>query len=337
MGETCRPIDRQVYENELKPWLPERIIDCHTHVSLAENCGPISPERRALLWPVDVGFAQSWDELRSNYALLFPEQVVEALVFGGVLREQNIERENETVLSGLNNPGNHAKGLFVTRPEYGPEVIAGALDSGFLGVKPYPDLAPSGDPEVSIYEFLPPAQLELLNERHAIVMLHIPRAGRLAEADNIREILEISERYPSIKLIVAHIGRAYCLPTAEKGLRHFADTPGVYFDTSANLNADVFQLALETIGPERILYGTDLPVMMMRGVREHVGEKYINYTDGDYSWNTNRKSPAEEADYTFYAYEELRALIEAVQRTGLGKEAFHRILYHNAARLLAAG
>ncbi len=51
------------------------------------------------------------------------------------------------------------------------------------------------------------------------------------------------------------------------GLPHFADDPGLYFDISANLNADVFHYALGTIGPERLLFGSDLPVTMMRGVR----------------------------------------------------------------------
>ena len=31
-----RPYDRQYYETVLKPFLPQRIIDCHAHVWLEE-------------------------------------------------------------------------------------------------------------------------------------------------------------------------------------------------------------------------------------------------------------------------------------------------------------
>jgi len=208
------------------------------------------------------------------------------------------------------------------------------MADGFLGIKPYPDLAPQGSEDASTFDFAPHAHLAMLNALGGVLMLHLPRRGRIADPNNISELKELRQKYPLIRLIVAHIGRAYCLPTALAGLPHFADDPGICFDTAANLNADVFQYELETIGPERILYGSDLPVTMMRGVREHVGDKYINYTDGPFSWNTNRKTPEEEAAYTFYLYEELRALIKAVERAGMGKAEFEQIMYTNAAKLL---
>lgn len=329
-----RPADRQIYEQELLPWLPERILDCHVHISLEENCGPISPERLAELWAVEAGVFQSWPQLRARYAELFPRQRVGALVFGGVYREQHIEAENDYVRSGLAETGNMAKGLLVTRPEWPSECVSEAMAEGFLGIKPYPDLAPMGGENASVFDFVPHSHLSALDDLGGVLMLHLPRRGRLADPDNIRELKELRQKYPSIRLIVAHIGRSYCLPTALEGLPHFAYDPGVYFDTAANLNADVFQYALETIGPDRILFGTDLPVTMMRGVREHIGDKYINFTDGDFSWNTNRKSPEQEASYTLYLYEELRALIQAIVRAGMGKAEFEKVMYSNAAMVL---
>ncbi len=332
-----REVDRRIYEEELLPWLPERIFDCHVHVSRAENCLPISPERLERLWAFEVGAFQTWPELRARYKALVPRQTVEALVFGGVYREQHIEGENDYVRMGMVQPENQSKGLFVTRPEWPAERIAEAMVDGFLGIKPYPDLAPQGAEGASLRDFVPHEHLAMLDSLGGVMMLHLPRPGRLADPRNIAELRELRQKYPSIRLIVAHIGRSYCLPTALAGLPHFADDPGVYFDTAANLNADVFQYALETIGPDRILYGSDLPVTMMRGVREHVGDRYINYTDGDYSWNTNRKSPEEEASYTFYLYEELRALIAAVERAGMGKAELEKIVFSNAMRLLEVG
>lgn len=327
--------DRTIYEQELSPWLPPHMIDIHVHVGLAEHAGPVSPERRKAIWALDVAQAQSWEQLRQNYSLLFPGRRVSALAFGGVYREVDIDAANAYVKAGVSEPRNDAHGLFITRPQWDARRVAEAMARGFLGIKPYPDLAPPEIGNPGIFDFLPRSHLATLNELGGILMLHVPREGRLGDADTIREVLEIADRYPQIKLIIPHIGRAYCLPTAQRGLPHFADHRGIYFDTSANLNPNVFQLALETVGPERLLFGTDLPVMMMRGVREYEGEKYINYTDGPYSWNVNRKSSEEEARYTYYLYEEVRALIAAVQRCGMGTAETEQIMYSNSARILA--
>jgi len=329
-----REIDRLVYDEELHPWLPPRIIDAHVHIGLPEHIGPITEERRRSNWAYEVGLSQSWEELRANLATLFPRQEVEALAFGIPLREVDLERNNDYVLAGLNDPANRARGLLVTRPEWDASVIDAAMRRGFIGVKPYPDLVPSGDPEPSIYEFLPRSHLEALNRNRAVVTLHLPRKARLADPDNIRELAEISGDYPAVRIVVAHIGRSFCLPTAERGLPHLAGLPNVWYDLSAVMSADVLAFAIETVGIDRLLYGSDLPITMIRGFREHVGETYINYTDGPFSWNTDRKPPEVEAKYTYYLYEELRALIGAVKRLGLGKDAVERIMHANAAGLL---
>lgn len=329
-----RAIDQLVYDQELSPRLPSTIIDCHVHVGLSEHWRPVSPERCAEIWAMEVAKEQSWEQLRSAYRVLFPQQEVRALAFGWVYREVDIERNNAYVRAGISDPRNKANGLFVTRPDYDSAAISEAMSQGFLGIKPYPDLAATATGEPSIYDFLPPAHLAVLDQLAGILMLHLPRKGRLGDPDNIREVREISEAFPAIKIVIAHIGRAYCLPTAQRGLPRLIEHQNLYFDTSANLNADVFQYALETIGPDRLLFGSDLPVTLMRGMRDHIGERYVNWTDGDYSWNINRKTPQEEANYTFYLYEELRALIKAVERSGLGQEALEKILYANSARLL---
>ncbi len=323
-----KPIDTRVYEDELCPWLPDKIIDCHVHIGIPEHCGPISEKRIQADWAMEVGVQQSWDDWRAANAALLPKQHISALVMGVPFREMYLDRNNDYVISGITDSGTRA--LFVTRPEWDAEEIDKAFERGFVGIKPYPDFAPESDHEPSIYDFLPKPHMEVLDRRAGILMLHIPRAGRLADPDNIREVLEINDTYPAIKLIVAHVGRSFCLPTAQKGLPHFADRPGICFDIAANLNADVFSYAFNVVGPERILYGSDLPITLMRGIREYVGEKYINFTDGAYSWNTNRKPPEVEATYTYFLYEQLRALIKAAKH----REIIQQVMFSNMAGLL---
>lgn len=334
MDSSVTERERTVYREELAPWLPERVLDFHVHVSLPEHTGPIAPERIAANWAMEVGTAQSWADLRATYAALFPERVVECVAFGSVYNETDCEANNNYVLRGASLPENRATALLTTRPEWPAELVGRKLAEGYAGLKPYPDMASAEAGEVGIFAFLPYGHLRVLDDAGGILMLHLPRAGRIADPDNQREVLEIRQRYPRIRLVVAHIGRAYCLPTAQAGLPALAGDADIYFDTAANLNSDVFRYALDTVGPERLLFGTDLPITLMRGMREHVGDQYINYTSEPYSWNTRRKSPEEEGRYTFFLYEELRALIIAMREAGLDSRAIARILYANGAELL---
>lgn len=331
---TGEEVDRLIYQEKICPWLPPKIIDCHVHLGLEKYCDTMSEERRAEIWAMEVGIFQSWEQLRQTYRTLFPKQEVSVLAFGSVYREVNIEECNDYVSSGLTDHRNRGQGLLVTRPEWDAHCIEEAMSNGFIGIKPYPDLAPQHSQEVSIFDFVPKSHLAVLNRLGGVMMLHLPRAERLSDPNNIKELIEINDRYPDIRLIVAHIGRSYCIETAKAGLGHFVDRPSIYFDTAANLNADVFEYALETVGQDRILFGSDLPIMLMRGVREYSCGKYTNFTNGPYSWNTNRKSKEQEAQYTYYLYEEIQSIIEAVKRLGLGIDCMEKIMYSNSANLL---
>jgi hypothetical protein len=327
------PNDIRIYEEELLPWLPKEIIDCHVHLGTSDLCGPISPERMSGMWALEIATELTWKDLREICVKLFPKRNLSILAFGFPYREIDSELNNRYLLDGAADPRNAASALMITRPEWDAERIAEGLSSGFAGIKPYPDLAPNGV-ECSIYDFLPREHLQVLNDAGGILMLHLPRAGRMADAKNIRESLEIAENYSAIKLIVAHIGRSFCLPTAKVGLPPLADHPGIFFDTAANLNSDVFRYALETVGPERIIFGSDLPITLMKGIREHAGERYINYTSGNYTWNGNRKPPEVEENYTYYIYEELLAIIRAVRQAGMGAPEMEKIMFSNCRRLL---
>ena len=67
-------------------------------------------------------------------------------------------------------------------------------------------------------------------------MLHLPRAERIASPENVRELLEISQRYPEVAIIIAHFGRSFCPYYLERGLEQLGqEGQGFYFDTTAGL------------------------------------------------------------------------------------------------------
>ena len=177
--------------------------------------------------------------------------------------------------------------------------------------------------------------LEVVNDRHGWVTLHIPKAARLGHPDNVREIREIRRRYPNIALVIAHLGRCYTEPHALEALPQFADDPGLFFDSSAVLNPACHRVALQHLGPRRILYGSDNPVMYMRGRRQYHERAYVNRTSYPFHFNRDREPADIEARYTLFMYEDLRGIKLACDELGIvAREEIEMIFHANADRLI---
>jgi len=328
-------VDLPAFRAELDDFLPASMYDSNVHVALPEHRGPVTREWLTRDWPNEVDYRLAIDELPEVNGLLFPGREVRSLVFTMPSPKYYIEEGNRYVASGIATGA--VDGLLVTRPEWTEGEVRSLLASGYVGFKPYPGLVGTRADDTPLAAFFPPHQQQIADELGLIVVLHIGRPERLRDPRNLAETRELATTRPGIRLIIAHIGRAYTMSYAQPGLAALRDVPGIYHDFAMNLNADVLELALREVGPERLLYGSDYPIALMRGVREHEGDRYINFSDGDYSWNTpdRRKPAAEEARYTFYIYEELKAFRRAAERIGLSREQVSAVLGGNARRLVA--
>jgi len=334
-------VDRAFWQRHLEDWVPGRIFDVHTHVNeprfrLVER----TEEMRRQYWVNELSEPIGAADAQRCYETVFPGREFSCLAFGHPGLEYDIEASNASLPVECARRGWSC--LIVSRPDWPAERLEEELKaSGALGVKPYYALIPDQDPstrdkylEASIFQFLPHEQLEVLNGRGACITLHVPKADRLGHPGNIAEIKQIRRQYPRVRLIIAHLGRCYTLPHAEEALPQLADEEGLYFDNSAVLNPDVHRLALRTLGPSRILYGTDNPIFYMRGRRQWKGKTYINRTSYPFYFNKDREPPEVEAEYTLYMYEALRALRSACESLSLGPGEIEAIFHGNAERLL---
>ena len=70
------PYDRRIYEEELKDFLPQKILDVHTHVYLKEFFPPkpLAPGevKRTVTWPSLVAADDSIEDLQETYRLMLP-------------------------------------------------------------------------------------------------------------------------------------------------------------------------------------------------------------------------------------------------------------------------
>jgi uncharacterized protein len=335
------PVDRAFWDEKLEPWLPARIIDAHTHIMDARfRLQPMTETMRRQYWvnevmePIDAASAERC------YRTVFPNREVSCVALGKPDLDFDVEGGNAYVQEQSARRGWHS--LALIRPQWTQEQIAALLDlPGVIGVKPYYSLISANREtrdahlEASIFDFLPHHMLEVVNARRAWITLHVPRAARLGHPDNVREVREIRRRYPDIVLIIAHLGRCYTEPHALEALPQFADDPGLHFDTSAVLNPAAHRIALQHFGPQRLLYGSDNPVMYMRGRRQYRDRTYINRTSYPFAFNKDREPPEIEAAYTLYMYEDICAIKQACSELGLTDRRQIEMIFHdNAAQLI---
>jgi hypothetical protein len=281
------------------------------------------------------------EELQETYRLMFPDQEVVPVPMSVYKRGDDLEALNAYTAEAAARNGYPA--FIYAPPEWsGEELEEKVKAGGFVGVKVYLDLSPDYIPvsEIRIFDFLPHHFLEVINRNKWIAMLHIPRHGRLGDPVNLAQMLEIEEKYPDVKLIIAHAGRAYCEEDVRNAFQVLKSTEKMMFDFSANTNAKVFEGLIQCVGPKRIMFGSDLPVLRMRMRRICENGKYVNLVPkglyGDVSGDPNmREVEGEEAEkLTFFMYEELKAFKRATEASGLSRGDVEDIFFNNAKGLI---
>ena len=336
------PYDRRIYEEELKDFLPQKILDVHTHVWLDKYLDhkPLAPGevKRTVTWPSLVALDNSIEDLQETYRLMLPGKDVTALMFSNSGRSQPA---NDYVADASRRSGFPA--LYFSAPEESPEEVERQIrKGGFLGIKGYLSLSPKYIPEaeIRIFDFFPKAQLKKMDELGAIVMLHIPRNGRLKDPVNLAQILEIKQEFPNIRLIIAHIGRAYTKEDVGNAFETLDQAPDLMYDFCANCCEYAITEVIRHAGVKHVMYGTDMPILRMRTHRIEENGTYINLVPpglyGDPKQDRHlREVSAEEAEkITFFLYEELLAFKRACKTLGLTKQDVEDIMYNNAHDLI---
>ena len=148
-------------------------------------------------------------------------------------------------------------------------------------------------------------------------------------------MMEIDEKYPNAKVIIAHIGRAYVYDDIGDAFDIVKKTKNLYYDFSANVYGYAMERLIDAVGTKRIMFGSDMPYAKMRMYRIDDGGKYVNVVPrglyGDVSADPHMRETDEE-NITLFIYEELLALKSAASKLGLTKDEINDLMYDTAAR-----
>ncbi|OGF46633.1 MAG: hypothetical protein A2452_11290 [Candidatus Firestonebacteria bacterium RIFOXYC2_FULL_39_67] len=336
-----KEIDKDVYSKELAEFLPEKILDIHSHIWLKKFKIKTESEDRGAEWPKLVAEENSMEDLQATYSLLFPGKKVIPVVFGMPEKYLSLEKTNN--YASIAAKKENFPSLLVSTPEWrGKELENRVKTGGFIGLKPYLNFAPGyiKSKDIEIFDFLPKEQLEVASRFGLVIILHIPRPGRLKDPVNIKQLLEIEKRYPEIKLVVAHLGRTYCEEDLGDACKLLVKTKNMMFDFSANTNSEIMEKFLRTFGPGRLVFGSDFPITRMRMKRINENGKYVNLVPPGLYGDVSRDPSMREASaktiekMTLFIYEELLAFKKAAQKMKITSKEVEDVFYNNAVKLL---
>ncbi|HOX08893.1 MAG TPA: amidohydrolase family protein [Planctomycetota bacterium] len=326
---TKRERNMSIFREEFAGWLPKRILDFHVHVfnpatlpqGATYNCAGHALRR--------YGFA----ELRRDLAELYPGRRTAAVCFGLPDRIYNRAANDRYVAAGCDN-----RRFFAFRlldPSEDPAVVRRDLASGpYLGVKPYLNYVRKPVDDVEIDDMLPAPLMKVINELGLIVMLHIPRKGRLADPVNQEQLVALCRRWPNAKIVLAHVGRAYFLKNVVGHIDRLRKLPNLWYDLAMVGNPEVLEHVFATVPADRVLYATDQPIAVAPGKSLEINNQYSYITPAP--WKLAIHDTSGRVVYTCFAYEELRGIGKAVARLGLGRRFLNGLFHDNGMRLLQA-
>ena len=338
-----------LWADELMAWVPDVIFDAHVHLGPPTAMGTISPKRQKTA--LSTFSSLTWEQLREVYHQLYRGKRVAGLIaFGFPLREVDLEAANRYIID-LMRDAPEVKGFVLAHPtdfEATRSMFDEALDRGvrFSGVKPYFDLLGQDVFETVMPEFIPEPLLEFMNRERLILMLHTSGFG-MGEAGNQDYLRAVMERFPEIRIILAHMGRyveprqfhAFC----DSGL---LDYPMLYLEMSSASLAEVYCRVLsETAMHDRLLFGSDLPFGLITGVEAWSQTHGAVFVSRDrYPWSdpTLQESfPLSRDHLTYNTYHTIKALKDALESMRLPPEQVEatkqKVFFENVSALFPVG
>ena len=336
-----------LWKNELRPWLPETLFDAHVHIGPRGVMGELSPERRRE--PLGAFTSVTWEDLQSVYSRLFSGKKMAGLIaFPLPLREVHLEPANRYIVAVMKRAP-EVKGFLLSHPTDTAATRsmfkrAAAEGVRFSGVKPYFDLLGKSNYQTTMPEFIPESLLEFMNRERLVMMLHTSGTGMRGKK-NQEFVRGVLERYPNVKIILAHMGRYLRVEDffrfCESGL---LEHPRIYLEMSSAAKAEVYAETLRhTDVWDRILFGSDIPYGLITGVEEWSAETGPVFVTRDrYPWSDGNaaKLLAYGPDQlTYNTYHTIKAFKEALESSGLAEETSEaikkKVFCENALELFA--
>jgi hypothetical protein len=292
-------------------WLPDSIIDCHVHTTEPRHVESMDARTYGHMLSTFPSF--TLEESRTASAILFPGRRVRKLRFAKTYRGVNHREVNTHLLSDA--PATDRVALYGLPDDidYTVSMIRHPRVSALKMYYSY--LTP---PATQIYEYFPPTVLEEAQTLDLPIILH-PPTNVTTSGD---QVLKLQQDFPRLRIVIAHLGLSkLMIPGLAEAFAAISRSDTTFMDTSMNPSAEVVGAAIKHFSAERIMFGTDEPLNLIRAtayMHPVLGERLI--TEYPYHWVDQKEHAAYKhlAQDVVHAHwqqlEAIRQVIEALPR-----------------------
>ena len=321
-----RDYDREFFAKELADFVPEQIFDAHAHLYELAHWGPGSAVEKG---PT----VASLVEYRRQMEWLLPGRKPSGLFFGAGLTEERRNASNQFVATEVATDDSSRASLIVS-PHQDPELVRQEVRTNkFAGLKVYHTFAHRKDTwNADVREFLAEEHVRIAHEEGLAITLHLVRERAIADPVNQVQIRYYCEKYPNIKMILAHAARGFNPFHTIEGIGALRGLRNVWCDSSGVTEVGGFEAIVEALGPDRLMWGSDFPVSQMRGRCVAIGDGFLWLYEDTFNWDTVASHG--KIQPLFVGHESLRALKLAARRMHMSDSQIEDIFYNNARRML---
>ncbi len=311
--------DRSIWESELEDFVPDTVFDAHAHCWDDAYAGSNDNPESALRHP------GGYTELKAHADEIFPRRRTGFNLLGMPVQGMDCRGYQEYMGRQLQMNPLHLASTAVVPDMTAEELYGYVCKYRFSGLKPY-RIHVSDPANCRIRDYLPEPQIEVANELHLAVTLHLSRFDGIADEWNQRDLKELSAKYPNVRWILAHCARAFNSYTLEKSIFFLRELPNIWYDLSAVCDVRSHYLLFKHENIKRLMFGTD---NIIAGL-DH--GKYITWGRG---WQFFRadEQPHCDSRSTMVVYEQLRCMKQAAEMAGLSSDDIERVFWRNAAEL----
>ena len=323
--------DRELFARELDSFVPEQVFDAHAHLWAKSH----------LPSTAGAAFSQIDDDpinlavYRRRMAELMPGREIIGGIFlpGAVGAFGDQANAQDEFLATEVAKEKRAGGSMMVSPGMDPEFVRQQVRRlGLTGLKCY-HLQSAKQPtwDAELPDYLPESHVKVAHDEGLHITLHMVKSRAIAEPSNQHWIRHYCEKYPDMKMILAHAARGFNVYHTIEGLSALKGLPNLWCDMAAVTEVGACEAIIEILGHDRLLYGTDFPISHLRGRCVVIGDGFLWLYDDSLDWSKVSHEPLQPV---LVGLESLRILKQAAWHRRLSDRQVEDIFRNNGLRLL---
>ena len=321
-----REHDRQIWEEELEEFVPERVFDAHCHLFQKADFRELSKFAKGRK-DADVSTLREWGKV------LYPGRTHSFLLLGTPIGGIDVDAHVHTVTTELRDEPD-IRHFRVVTPDCKLAKIEADLETpGFIGLKPYRTFSTTGDiAQCRIHDFLLHEQMELANDKGLWVTMHLSKYHGCADEENLADLEEFTtKRYPNIRWILAHCARSFTYWPIRQAVDRLRAMPNIHYDLSAVTDMRPHLTLFSKEDTSRLFYGSDaVAAAYFHGQYPALGRAWQHLAADD----SGLGFPHCDGRPILSVYEQLLSMKHAAEIAGLSRQQIEGIFWNNAVTAL---